>query len=199
MEESTSGQKKPPTTTATSDAEYLESLLVFHSDFPKKDVSFLDIFPILKDPAAFELLITNFIDHLTSHTIPNLEGNKIDVVVALDARGFLLGPIIASRLKAAFVPVRKIGKLPGECFSAEYEKEYGKDIFQMQVGAIQPGQNAVIIDDVMATGGSAVAAGELVAKQGGKTAEYLFIIEATSLNGRSKLGAPVYSVIQTDL
>lgn len=89
-------------------------------------VNFLDIFPILRDPAAFELLITNFVDHLTSHTIPRLEGGKIDVVVALDARGFLLGPIIASRLKAAFVPVRKIGKLPGECFSAEYEKEYGK-------------------------------------------------------------------------
>jgi adenine phosphoribosyltransferase len=86
----------------------------------------LDIFPILRDPAAFEVLITNFLDHLTSHTIPSLEGGKIDVVVGLDARGFLLGPIIASRLKAAFVPVRKIGKLPGECVDAEYQKEYGK-------------------------------------------------------------------------
>jgi len=86
----------------------------------------LDIFPILRDPTAFEALITNFLDHLSSHTIPSLQDGKIDVIVALDARGFLLGPIIASRLKAAFVPVRKIGKLPGECVSAEYEKEYGK-------------------------------------------------------------------------
>ena len=80
----------------------------------------------MRDPTAFEALITNFLDHLSSHTIPNLKDEKIDVIVALDARGFLLGPIIASRLKAAFVPVRKIGKLPGECISAEYEKEYGK-------------------------------------------------------------------------
>lgn len=80
----------------------------------------------MRDPTAFEALITNFLDHLSSHTIPSLQDGKIDVIVALDARGFLLGPIIASRLKAAFVPVRKIGKLPGECVSAEYEKEYGK-------------------------------------------------------------------------
>jgi len=181
-----------------SDVEYLKSLLGVHQDFPKKDVTFLDIFPILRDPAAFEVLITNFLDHLTSHTIPSLEGGKIDVVVGLDARGFLLGPIIASRLKAAFVPVRKIGKLPGECVDAEYQKEYGKDVFQMQVGTIQPGQNAIVIDDLVATGGSAVAAGELVAKQGGKTVEYLFIIEATFLNARSKLDAPLYSIIQAD-
>ena len=89
-------------------------------------INFLDIFPIFRDPAAFESLITNFLDHLSSDTIPKLQNGKIDVVVALDARGFLLGPIIASRLKAAFAPVRKVGKLPGECVSAEYEKEYGK-------------------------------------------------------------------------
>jgi adenine phosphoribosyltransferase len=86
----------------------------------------VDIFPIFRDPAAFEALIANFLDHLSSHTIPSLQGGKIDVIVALDARGFLLGPIVASRLKAAFAPVRKIGKLPGECVSAEFEKEYGK-------------------------------------------------------------------------
>lgn len=89
----------------------------------------MDIFPILRDPVAFDVLITNFSNHLTSHTIPNLASGKIDVVVSLDARGFLLGPIVASRLKAAFVPVRKKGKLPGKCDSAEYEKEYGKVIF----------------------------------------------------------------------
>jgi len=86
----------------------------------------LDIFPILRDPIAFEVVITNLLYRLTSHTIPNLQGGKIDVIVGLDARGFLFGPIIASRLKAAFIPVRKRGKLPGECVSAEYEKEYGK-------------------------------------------------------------------------
>jgi len=86
----------------------------------------VDIFPIFRDPTAFEALISSFLDYLSSHTMPSLQGGKIDVIVALDARGFLLGPIIASRLKAAFVPVRKVGKLPGECVSAEYKKEYGK-------------------------------------------------------------------------
>jgi adenine phosphoribosyltransferase len=86
---------------------------------------FLDIFPILRDPVAFETLVTHFVHHLTSKTIPNSPSKKIDVVVGLDARGFLLGPIIALRLGAAFVPVRKKGKLPGECATASYEKEYG--------------------------------------------------------------------------
>ena len=89
-------------------------------------VDFLDIFPILRDPVAFETLITNLVHRLTSHTIRSLQGGKIDAIVGLDARGFLLGPIIALRLNAAFIPVRKRGKLPGECFSVEYEKEYGK-------------------------------------------------------------------------
>jgi len=181
-----------------SDAEYLRSLLGVHQDFPKKGINFLDIFPILRDPVAFEVLIANFLHHLTSHTIPNLPNGKIDVIVALDARGFLFGPIIALKLGAAFVPIRKKGKLPGECHSAEYVKEYGKDVFEMQAGAIQPGQNVVVIDDLVATGGSAAAAGELVAKEGGKTAEYLFIIEVTFLNPGSKLDAPVYSIIQAD-
>jgi adenine phosphoribosyltransferase len=85
----------------------------------------LDIFPILRDPLAFEALITHFLHHITSHTLGLSDHRKIDVVVGLDARGFLLGPIIALRLGAAFVPVRKKGKLPGECVQAEYEKEYG--------------------------------------------------------------------------
>jgi len=189
-------QESPLSQTTMSDAEYLKNLLGVHPDFPQKGINFLDIFPILRDPVAFDVLITNFVHHLTSHTIPSLSGGKIDVVVSLDARGFLFGPIIASRLKAAFVPVRKKGKLPGKCLSAEYEKEYGKDVFEMQTGAIKPGQTVVIIDDLVATGGSAAAAGELVAKQGGVTIEYLFIIEATFLNPQSKLDAPVYSIIQ---
>jgi adenine phosphoribosyltransferase len=92
---------------------------------PFQGISFLDIFPILRDPIAFETLITHFVHHITSQTIPKSLHKKVDVVVGLDARGFLLGPIIALRLGASFVPVRKRGKLPGECVSASYEKEYG--------------------------------------------------------------------------
>jgi len=181
-----------------ADIDYLKSKLTAHPDFPKKGIVFLDIFPILRDPIAFETLITHLIHHLTSHTITTSSSRKIDVVVGLDARGFLLGPIIALRLGAAFVPVRKQGKLPGACDSATFEKEYGTDSFEMQADAIKPGQTVVVIDDLIATGGSAKAAGELVAKQGGKTLEYLFIIELLFLKGSTKLDAPVYSIVQSD-
>ncbi|KAE9410390.1 adenine phosphoribosyltransferase [Gymnopus androsaceus JB14] len=181
-----------------ADVEYLRSKLTAHPDFPKKGIVFLDIFPILRDPIAFETLITHLLHHLTSQTIPNIPSKKIDVVVGLDARGFLLGPILALRLGASFVPVRKQGKLPGTCESATYEKEYGTDSFEMQSDAIKPGQSVIVVDDLIATGGSAKAAGELIAKLGGKTVEYLFIIELMFLKGGSKLDAPVYSIVQSD-
>jgi len=180
------------------DVQYIESHLTSHPDFPKKGIVFLDIFPLLRNHVVFETLITHFVHRLTSHTIPNSPTKKVDVIVGLDARGFLLGPIIALRLGAAFVPVRKRGKLPGECVSASYEKEYGTDVFEMQADAIKPGQTVVVIDDLIATGGSAKAAGELIAKLGGKTLEYLFIIELLFLNGGSKLDAPIYSIVQSD-
>ncbi|KAH9947271.1 phosphoribosyltransferase-like protein [Amylocystis lapponica] len=181
-----------------ADIEYLRGLLKAHPDFPKKGIVFLDIFPLLRDPVAFETLITHLLYRITSHTIPQSSSKKVDVVVGLDARGFLLGPIIALRLGAAFVPVRKKGKLPGECVTATYAKEYGADSFEMQADAIKAGQSVIIVDDLIATGGSAKAAGELVAQQGGKVLEYLFIIELSFLKGGQQLNAPVYSVIQSN-
>jgi len=181
-----------------ADIDYLKSHLTSHLDFPKKGIVFLDIFPILRNPLAFETLITHFVHHITSQTLAKTPSKKIDVVVGLDARGFLIGPVIALRLGAAFVPVRKGGKLPGVCVSATYEKEYGTDTFEMQADAIKSGQTVVIVDDLIATGGSARAAGELVAKQGGKTLEYLFIIELLFLKAGSELDAPVYSIVQSD-
>ena len=101
----------------------------------------MDIFPLLQDPIAFETLITHLMHHiLTTHS------SKPDVIVGLDARGFLLGPILAMRLGAAFVPVRKGGKLPGKCEKVEYTLEYGTDVFEMQAGAIKEGQRCVVVE-----------------------------------------------------
>ncbi|KAG6331730.1 hypothetical protein ID866_7359 [Astraeus odoratus] len=179
-----------------SDVEYLRSLLTQYDDFPKPGVGFLDIFPILRDPFAFETLITHFVHHITSQTIPKSVLKKVDVVVGLDARGFLLGPTIALRLGAAFVPVRKKGKLPGPCSSVSYEKEYGTDIFEMQKDAIRPGQNVLVVDDLIATGGSARAAGQLVEMQGGTVLEYLFIVEVVMSRDWQYDKAPIYSIVQ---
>ncbi|CAI2161716.1 7645_t:CDS:2, partial [Funneliformis geosporum] len=115
----------------------------------------------------------------------------------LEARGFLFGPIVALRLNAAFAPVRKRGKLPGNIITAEYKKEYGVDVFEMQENAIKQNQNVIIVDDLIATGGTASAAGELVKKFGGNILEYIFIIELVELDGCQKLNSPIYSIFKT--
>ncbi|KAI9490253.1 adenine phosphoribosyltransferase [Zychaea mexicana] len=173
------------------DIERLKNLLGTHPDFPKKGIVFKDLFPIFQDPTAVESLISNIVHHISS-----TYEEKIDAVVGLDARGFLLGPLVALRLGAAFVPVRKEGKLPGECASAVYEKEYGQDVFEMQKDAVKPNARVIVIDDLIATGGSAGAAGELVRKCGAKTVEYVFVMELEFLNGTQKLDAPTYSLIK---
>lgn len=203
-----------------ADVELLKSLLGVHPGFPKPGITFLDFLPILRDPTAFETLLTHFMHRITTTVIPSLPlpavvstsnapggelastssiqaRPKIDAIVGLDARGFLLGPPLALRLAAAFVPVRKQGKLPGSCVQAVYEKEYGEDIFEMQAGSIQPGQNVLVVDDLIATGGSAKAAGELVAKQGGRVVQYLFVISIPFLRGAERLDAPAYSIIES--
>lgn len=178
-------------------------------DFPAPGILFEDILPIFADPSLFEALIHALELHITQTFT-----EKPDVIVGLDARGFLFGPTLALRLGAAFVPVRKRGKLPGPCETAEYMKEYGADFFQMQAGAVKPGQKVLIVDDIIATGesfpllrihsqcsvlirsgGSASAAGTLVEKLGGKVTEYIFILELDFLKGRDKLNAPVYTLL----
>ncbi|KAL2259711.1 hypothetical protein VTK26DRAFT_6513 [Humicola hyalothermophila] len=162
-------------------------------DFPIPGIKFIDILPLFQDPAihlallrALELQVLEF-------------GEKPDVIVGLDARGFLFGPSLALRLNASFVPVRKKGKMPGPCVTAAYEKEYGTDYFQMQEGAVKPGQKVLVVDDIIATGGSAAAAGSLVKQLGGELMGYLFILEIPVLNGRSKLGGvPTVTLLETN-
>ncbi|KAG8752376.1 adenine phosphoribosyltransferase [Serendipita sp. 396] len=181
-----------------ADVQKLREKLGIHPDFPKKGINFLDIFPIFRDPILTELLISHLVTHIVTVTLANSPEKKIDAVVGLDARGFLLGPLIALRLGAGFVPVRKTGKLPGETVQVMYSKEYGTDEFAMQADSIAPGSNVIIVDDLIATGGSAQAAGELVKKLGGNTLEYIFIIGLNFLKDRWKLDAPVYCMIESD-
>ncbi|KAF2093717.1 adenine phosphoribosyltransferase [Rhizodiscina lignyota] len=161
-------------------------------DFPSPGILFEDIMPIFADPKLHESLIRALELHVrqTYERIP-------DVIVGLDARGFLFGPSLALRVGASFVPVRKKGKLPGPCQTESYEKEYGQDFFQMQSDGVKPGQTVLVVDDLIATGGSAAAAGGLVKKLGGTLLGYIFILELDFLKGRAKLDAPVYTLLSS--
>ncbi|MGI6527735.1 MAG: adenine phosphoribosyltransferase [Caldicoprobacterales bacterium] len=160
-------------------------------DFPKKGISFKDITTLLKDREAY---------HYTVDTMVNTcREMGADVVVGPEARGFVLGAPVAYGLGTGFILVRKPGKLPGETVSYEYALEYGTDTLEIHKDAIQPGQKAVIVDDLLATGGTALAVTKLVEKLGGEVVGLLFAMELRFLNGRETLkGYNVHSLIQYD-
>ena len=171
----------------------LSASLKQYPDFPKPGILFEDIFPLFADISRHRDLITAFL-----LTIEERFGKaKPDVIVGLDARGFLIGPQLALALNAGFVPVRKPGKLPGKLETAEFQKEYGTDTFAIQAESIKPGSKVVVVDDLIATGGSAAAAETLVKKCGGELLGHIFLIELTKLNGRSRLQAPVYTILES--
>jgi adenine phosphoribosyltransferase len=158
-------------------------------DFPKPGILFYDITTLLRDPAGLKTTI----DRLSSP----YEGKGIDVVVGIESRGFILGAAVAERLGAGFIPVRKPGKLPAKAIKETYDLEYGKDALEIHADAVDKGQKVLIVDDVLATGGTAAAAAELVKKAGGQLTGLAFLIELSSLNGKSKLnGEHVFSVLQ---
>ena len=171
-------------------------------DFPKKGILFRDITTLIGDKKAFEEVIDTLAARyhnknikLHSHLSP-LSSN-IDIVASIEARGFIFGGALAYRLGAGIVPIRKKGKLPSETCTASYDLEYGKDTLEIHRDAIQKGDNVLIVDDLLATGGTASAAVSLVEQLGGKIAELLFLIELTDLKGRDKLSAhPIFSLIK---
>ncbi|KAI5801635.1 adenine phosphoribosyltransferase 1 [Peziza echinospora] len=175
----------------------LRSSLRQYPNFPSPGILFEDILPLFSSPSLHESLIRALEIHLLATLPPTLSPPfaGVDVVVGLEARGFLFGPTLALRIGAGFVPVRKAGKLPGACAKVRYVKEYGEDWFEMQSDAIKPGQRVVVVDDIIATGGSAAAAGELVKQLGGVLVEYIFLMELDFLHGRDKLDAPVYTLL----
>ncbi len=157
-------------------------------DFPQPGIQFKDITPLLAHPRCF----AGSIAHLTGKHRPG----DIDVVAGIDARGFLFASAVALRLEAGIVPVRKKGKLPYRTLEESYSLEYGTNTLCMHVDAIHPGQRVLLVDDVLATGGTAAATASLIEKLGGNLVEVVFLIELAFLNGRTKLGQhPVRSVV----
>ena len=148
-------------------------------DFPKKGIMFKDITPVLNDPALFRASIDLFLERC--------RGRKIDKIVGIDARGFVFGSAVAYELGVGFVPIRKRGKLPYRTEVAKYSLEYGEAEMEMHVDAVTAGERVVMVDDLLATGGTSAAAAVLIRKAGGNLVEAQFLIELEFLHGRKQL------------
>jgi adenine phosphoribosyltransferase len=161
------------------DCDGLKALIREVPDFPKKGILFYDITTLLKDKLGFARLI----DALSENYI----GKEIDLILGMEARGFIFGPALAYRLNAGFVPVRKPGKLPAETAKVSYELEYGSASLEIHKDAIRKGQRVLIVDDLLATGGTAVATADLASQLGAHIAGFAFVVELDFLKGREKL------------
>jgi adenine phosphoribosyltransferase len=158
-------------------------------DFPKAGILFYDITTLLKDPQGFRMTV----DMLAT---PYLD-QGIDAVVGIESRGFILGAAVAQRIGAGFIPIRKPGKLPAKSIKETYDLEYGKDALEIHEDAVEKGQRVLIVDDVLATGGTAAAAVQLVRKLGGDLHGLAFLIELLFLDGKQKIaGENVFSVLK---
>lgn len=167
----------------------LKSKIRHVPDFPKPGILFYDVTTLLREPGGFR----GAIDHLAAP----YRNRDITLVVGIESRGFILGAAVADRIGAGFVPVRKPGKLPSACVRATYDLEYGTDSLEMHRDAIDGGQRVLIVDDLLATGGTARATVDLVKQGGGVVAGLAFLIELTALNGREKLpGEQIHVVLE---
>src|SRR5438046_1564160 len=174
---------------ATSIIEKLHAAVRDVPDFPKKGIMFKDITPVLNDPALFRASIDLFLERC--------RGKKIDKIVGIDARGFLFGSAVAYELGVGFVPIRKRGKLPFKTEIAKYSLEYGEAEMEMHIDAMMPGEKIVLVDDLLATGGTSAAAAALIKTVGGELLEAQFLIELEFLHGREKLTPlPVVSFLK---
>mgnify|MGYP000184241342 CR=1 FL=1 len=164
---------------ATTEAINLYDYIRNVPDFPKPGILFRDITPLLREPRAFR--------HAIERLVAELRPRKVDVIAAAEARGFLFAAPVALELEAGLVPIRKAGKLPCKTLSHTYQLEYGTDTMEMHADAIQPGNRVVIVDDVLATGGTVHACCQLVEKAGGIVVGCAFLIELVALKGREKI------------
>lgn len=169
--------------------DLLKSKIRSVPDFPKAGILFYDITTLLRDREGFQLTIEALADPF--------KGRDIDVVVGVESRGFILGGAVADRLGAGFAPVHKKGKLPSKTVQETYDLEYGTDCLEIHADAVERGQRILIIDDVLATGGTAAATAALVRKLGGSVQALAFLVELEFLGGRSKIpNETVYSVLK---
>jgi adenine phosphoribosyltransferase len=169
--------------------EQLAALIDDVPDFPKKGILFKDITTLLKNPRAFKQSIDQLTDRVRAYSAR--------VVIGMESRGFIFAAPIAYQLDAGFVPVRKLGKLPGEVISTEYDLEYGTNTLELHSDAISPGDRVLIVDDLLATGGTVSATIELVERLQGQVVAVAFLVELTELNGRDRLrNYEVVSLIQ---
>lgn len=176
---------------STLNADQLKQLIREVPDFPKKGILFYDITTLLKDKDGFSTLV----DRLSEHYL----NQEIDLVLGMEARGFIFAPALAYRLHAGFVPVRKVGKLPAETVKFDYALEYGTNSLEMHKDAIRKGQRVLIVDDLLATGGTAEATAKLATLLGAEIAGLGFIVELDFLKGRDRLkGYNVMSLLHYD-
>ncbi|MDA8422355.1 MAG: adenine phosphoribosyltransferase [Nitrospiraceae bacterium] len=157
-------------------------------DYPKKGIMFRDITTLIKDPVGFRLMI----DTLTQRYMH--VGFQFDTIVGIESRGFIIGSALAYTLGKGFIPIRKKGKLPAEVVSQEYELEYGTDRIEIHKDALKKGERVLLIDDLLATGGTALAAAALVEQLGAKVVEMAFIVDLPDVGGKKKLTAKGYKV-----
>jgi adenine phosphoribosyltransferase len=172
-------QTLPSVARPMSSFEFCRALIRDVPDFPKPGIVFKDITPLLASPRALHIVLDGIAERFI--------GEHVDVIVGIEARGFIFGGALAARLNASFVPVRKPGKLPAAVDRVDLVTEYSSDALEMHKGSIRESSHVVVVDDVLATGGTAKAAAELVHKQGGYVVGYAFVVELSFLGGREKL------------
>jgi adenine phosphoribosyltransferase len=172
---------------------YLRDSIRTIADYPKPGIAFRDISTLLGDPRAFRRAVDELVQPYA--------GTRIDKVAGIEARGFILGGAIAHQLSCGFVPIRKKGKLPHETVSISYALEYGTDEMEIHVDAVSPGERVILVDDLIATGGTATAAVQLLQKLGAEVVAACFVIDLPALKGREKierLGVPVRTLVAFD-
>jgi adenine phosphoribosyltransferase len=168
----------------------LKSLIRDIPDFPEPGIVFRDITPLLRDPEGLRYTIDALVEQSSAF--------RPDCIVGIESRGFMFGVPIAHQLGVGFIPVRKSGKLPAEVHSIEYELEYGKGLLEIHKDALSPGDRVLILDDLLATGGTAKATADMIEKTGAQVAACVFVVELLALEGRKKFNSntPVVSLVQ---